>query len=88
MVSIGIMNTQVNLRMPERLLTSVQTYSEKHGFSSIQDFITETIREKLFEEPKIGKEELKLVEKLLVLSEKKNLYGTEKELFNKLKRKT
>lgn len=87
MVSIGIMNTQINLRLPENLITSVRDYSEEHGFSSIQDFIKETIREKLFDEPEITKEELELVKKLVEVSEKKKLYGTEKELFRKLRRK-
>ena len=46
----------------------------------------ETIREKLFGEPEISKEELALVKKLVNVSEKKNLYGTEEELFTKLNR--
>ena len=50
-------------------------------------FITETIREKLFDEPEISKEELELVKKLVEVSEKKKLYGTEKELFDKLRRR-
>ena len=87
MVSIGIMNSQINLRLPEKLLDSVKSYSEKNGYSSIQEFIKETLREKLFDEPKISKKELALVNKLLILSEKKNLYGTEEELFKKLRRK-
>ncbi len=87
MVSIGIMNTQVNLRIPQKLLSSVKSYSDEHGYGSVQDFIKETIREKLFDEPEISKEELALVKKLAEVSEKKKLYGTEKELFDKLRRK-
>ena len=87
MVSIGIMNTQINIRMPQKLLSSVKSYSEEHGFGSVQDFIKETIREKLFDEPEITKEELELVKKLVEVSEKKKLYGTEKELFEKLRRR-
>ncbi len=87
MVSIGIMNTQINLRMPQKLLSSVKSYSNEHGFGSVQEFIKETIREKLFDEPDITKEELELVKKLVTVSEKKKLYGTEKELFEKLKRR-
>ena len=87
MVSIGIMNTQINLRIPQKLLSSVRTYSNEHGYGSVQDFIKETIREKLFDEPEISKEELALVKKLVEVSEKKKLYGTEKELFEKLRRR-
>ena len=85
MISIDIINTQINLRLPEKLLDSVKSYSEKNCYSSIQEFIKETLREKLFDEPKITKKELALVNKLLILSEKKNLYGTEEELFKKLR---
>jgi Arc/MetJ-type ribon-helix-helix transcriptional regulator len=86
MVSNGIMNTQINIRLPEKMLVSAQTYVEKHGFNTVQDLIKELMREKLFEEPAISKEELTLVKKLIEASEKKNLYGTEAELFKKLNR--
>ena len=86
MVSTGIMNTQINVRLPEKMLVSAQTYVEKHGFNTVQDLIKELMREKLFEEPAISKEELTFVKKLIEVSEKKNLYGTEAELFNKLRR--
>ena len=81
------MNTQINLRLPEKVLTSAASYAERHGYSTIQEFIKETLREKLFEEPKISKAELALVKKLAEVTEKKNLYGTEEELFKKLRRR-
>jgi len=80
------MNTQINIRLPQKILISAESYCEEHGFGTIQDFIKETVREKLFDEPEISKEELNLVKKLVEVSEKKNLYGTEKELFKKLRR--
>ena len=85
MVSIDTMNTQINVRLPEKVLVSAKSYAEEHGFNSIQEFIKEAIREKLFEKPEISKEELSLVRKLVEVSEKKNLYGTEEQLFKKLK---
>ena len=87
MVSFGIMNTQINLRLPEKIMVSAQTYMEKHGFTSVQEFVREIIREKIFEEPQISKAELAIVKRLAAVSEKKNLYGTEEELFKKLKRR-
>ena len=87
LVSIDTMNTQINVRLPEKVLVSAQSYAEQHGFSSIQEFIKEAIREKLFEKSEISKEELVLVRKLVEASEKKNLYGTEEQLFKKLKRR-
>ena len=86
MVSIDIMSTQINVRLPEKMLVSAQTYVEKHGFNTVQDFIKELMREKLFEEEGISKKELTLVKKLIQASEKKNLYGTEAELFTRLRR--
>ena len=38
-------------------------------------------------EKEITKKELALIKKLVVVTEKNNLYGTEKELFKKLRRK-
>lgn len=81
------MNTQVNVRMPEKMLTSAQIYAEEHGYGTVQEFIKETVREKLFEETEISKEELMLVKRLAEISEKENLYGTEEELFKKLRGK-
>lgn len=81
------MNTQINLRLPKNLLTSANSYAEKYGYTTIQELIKETLREKLFEEPKISKAELALVKRLVEVSEKKNLYGTEEELFKKLRRR-
>ncbi|MCK4669771.1 MAG: hypothetical protein KAT43_01100 [Nanoarchaeota archaeon] len=81
------MNTQINVRFQEKILSTAKTYAEEHGFSTVQEFIKEIVREKLFDEPEISKEELALVRKLAEISEKKNLYGTEEELFKKLRRK-
>lgn len=79
------MNTQINLRLPEKLLLSAKRYAASHGFGTMQDFIKETVREKLFEEPDLTAEELMLVTKLAKASEAENRYGTEEELFKRLK---
>ena len=87
MVSIDTnMNTQINVRFPEKIIVSAQSYAQEHGFGTVQEFIKETIREKLFDEPEISREELALVRKLAEINEKESLYGTEEELFKKLKR--
>ena len=83
MVAIGSMNTQINIRLPEKLLLSAKKRAEKNGFGTVQEFIKETLREKLFED--ISAKEVKLVKSLIALSEKRELYGSEKELFKKLK---
>lgn len=81
------MNTQINLRMPDELLEQSRQYADKHGFGNVQELIKESLREKLFDKPIISKEELFLVKKLVELSKNNNLFGTEEELFKKLKRK-
>lgn len=83
MVSIGSMNTQVNLRLPGKMLMSARAYAKKNGFGSVQELIKESLREKILE--KVSAKEIKLIKSLIALSEKKKLYGTEKELFDKLK---
>lgn len=81
------MNTQINLRLSENMLVSANKYVEKHGFGTVQEFIKDLLREKLFEQQEITKKELNLIKKLIAVTEKNNLYGTEKELFEKLRRK-
>jgi len=77
------MNKQINLRLPEKTLQSAQEYAKKNGFGTVQDFIEETVREKLFAD--VSVKEMKMIKALIALSDKKNLFGTEKELFDKLK---
>jgi glutamine phosphoribosylpyrophosphate amidotransferase len=79
------MNTQINVRVPDSLLDSAKDYAEKHGYGNVQNFIRETMREKVFDEPSVTAEELKLVTKLIKASREKDLFGTEEELFEKLK---
>jgi len=86
-VSFGIMNTQINLRLPDLFLKKAISYAEKNGYSNVQELIKETLREKLFDDTNISAKELQLVEKLHEVSSKKGLFGTEEELFNKLRKK-
>ncbi|MBN1539123.1 MAG: hypothetical protein JW939_03185 [Candidatus Thermoplasmatota archaeon] len=78
------MGQQINLRLPDKLFNTAVDYSESHGYSSIQEFIKEVLREKLFEKEDITREELDLVKMLVKASEEKGLYGTEKDLFDRL----
>lgn len=87
LVSIDIMNKQINLRLPEQLINSAKNYANKYGFGTVQELIKEVLREKLFDKPDISKKEFALVKKLKEVSDKKNLYVSEEELFKKLKRK-
>jgi len=80
------MNAQINLRMPDKLLATAKEYAEEYGFSNVQDFIKETIREKLYEEGEFSSEELELMKEFKKVADEKNLYGTKKELFAKLRK--
>lgn len=87
LVSFDSMNTQINLRISDELLENAREYAKKHGFGNVQELIKESLREKVFEEPDITVEELELVKKLIEITKKKNLYGTEEELFKRLRKK-
>lgn len=78
--------TQINVRLEDAFLVKARKYAQKHGFSTVQELMKESLREKLFNEPIITKEELMLVKKLAKATEENGLLGTEKELFKKLKR--
>jgi len=77
------MNTQVNIRLPEKMLVSATKKAEKEGFGTVQEYIKEVLRNDLF--TTITAKEIHLVKRVIALSEKKKLYGTEKELFDTLK---
>lgn len=79
------MNAQINLRLPEALLLKTKKYAQKQGFGNVQEFIKETIREKVFGEPEITPEGFELIKKLIEVSNKKNLWKTEEELFTMLR---
>lgn len=78
------MNSQVNVRMPDELLSKAQEQAKNYGFGSVQEFIRETIREKVFDEPNLSKQELLLVKKLALAIEKTNDYGSEVDLMKTL----
>ncbi len=81
------MTIQLNLRMNEKLFTGAKTYAEELGYENIQDFIREMIREKVFEENKLTSKELELTQRIEKISDKKNLYGTEEDIKDVLRRK-
>jgi hypothetical protein len=84
MVSLGIMATQVNVRMSEDLLGKAKQYAEVNGYENVQDFIRETLREKMHPD-ELTEKELSLIKRLIKATEEKNLYISEKELFRRLR---
>ena len=81
------MNQQINIRLSESMLKRAQLRARKQGFENLQEFMKAILREKLFESSEVSKKELDFLRKLYKVSEEKNLYGTEEELFSKLNKK-
>jgi len=44
------MTTQINLRFPEELLGNMKTYAQSHGYLNVQEFIRDTVRDKIYED--------------------------------------
>ena len=81
------MNNQINLRLPKDIFLASKKYAKKYGFSNIQDFIRETIRERLFPE-KINKETGEAIKKFIEVCDEKGLWGTEEELMKELEERS
>jgi hypothetical protein len=79
------MNTQINIRLPKNIFLASKKYAKKHGFNNIQEFIRETVRERLFPE-RINKETANAITKFIQVCDEKGLWGTEEELMKELER--
>lgn len=79
-------STQINIRMNDELLENAREYAKKYGFGNVQELMKESLREKLFKEESISKDELILIKKLIKVTNEKGLWKSEKDLFKKLKR--
>ncbi len=44
------MTTQISLKLSNKMLSTAKTYADSKGYDSIQDFIRELLRERLFEQ--------------------------------------
>ena len=48
------MSTQISLKLSDKLLGKAKKYAKMNGYDQLQDFIRETLREKLFEKETIN----------------------------------
>lgn len=78
------MNEQINVRLPTTLLVNARKHAASHGYGTVQELIKESLREKLFGE-ELTAQEAALIRKIITVSKKRNLFGTEEELFKKLR---
>ena len=54
MVSINIMTEQINLRLSTEFIKKAREYSKRKGYSNLQEFIKNLLRERLFEKENVG----------------------------------
>ena len=48
------MSTQISLKLTDKMFEAAKQYTEAKGFENLQDFIRETLRQKLFEDESVG----------------------------------
>lgn len=48
------MSTQISLKLSDKMFETAKEYADEKGYEHLQDFIRETIREKLFEDEKMN----------------------------------
>ncbi len=60
-----LMSTQISLKLSDKMFDTAKNFADVKGFDNLQDFIRETIREKLFDEPLDGLLTYKASEKSL-----------------------
>ena len=74
---------QINLKMQENLYILAEKFAVQYGFRNIQDLITASLREKIFERDKydetFSEQEIKLIDELIAKSIKaKKLHSEER----------
>ena len=73
--------------MPQQLLKDAKQKAKKRGYNNVQSFITEAVREKLYDEDQLTSKEVALLERIYKITNEKNRWGTEEELWTALKEK-
>lgn len=81
------MTIQLNLRMNDKLFTSATNYANEFGYENVQDFIRQTIREKVFEEDFLTSKELELAQRLELQVEKQKLSGSLSDIQELIRKK-
>ena len=81
--------TQINLKLSKELAEAAQRYAKTYGYRNIQELAAECMREKIFEESEFDEtftdKEIELIDKLISVSIKNNLFVSEEELFKSIK---
>ncbi len=80
---------QINLKLPVNLLKAANSYAENFGFRNVQELITDSMREKIFEKNEFdegfSEKEIELIDNFIEKVIKNKDLISEEELFNSLK---
>jgi len=79
---------QVNLKMPSNLYEVAESFAENYGYRNMQELLTESLREKIFEksdfDESFSEKEIELIDSLAEKSILKKKLVDEKELLKAL----
>ena len=88
LVSMTSVSTQINLRLPPKLQSAAEQYTENFGYRNIQELILEAIRDKIFRDNKYDEtfytKEIDLIEKLLSVSIEKGKIKDQNDIIKAL----
>jgi len=75
---------QINLKIPENLYNAAESYAQNFGFRNIQELISASIREKVFDKNEydetFSEGEIELVDNLITNIIKNKDFSSEKEM--------
>ncbi|MCH8519652.1 MAG: hypothetical protein LAT82_02760 [Nanoarchaeota archaeon] len=78
------MGYQVNVRLSEEMKQRAEEYAKEYGFSNIQEVIKNSLRKELYENYSL--DDIKKIEEFESFCDEYNLYASEEELFESLKK--
>ena len=79
---------QINVKMSSNLYTAAESFADSYGYRNVQDLVTESLREKIFEkndfDESFSEKEIDIIDTLIEKSIKKKKFTDEKELMKAL----
>lgn len=79
---------QINLKLQDNLYYSAESFAQNYGFRNVQDLISESLREKVFEnsayDESFSEKEIDLIDKLISKSIRVKKLAGEKQILKAL----
>ncbi len=75
--------TQINLKLPEKLLKAAEDYADTYGYRNVQELVYQSVREKVLEkgfDERFSEKEIDLIDEILEKSIKRKKLAGEEEL--------